>query len=163
MKTPRTLLLLFALALPLAACSKEPTSTRWDQAASAKPAAAASGAAAVKPGSAFNAFFPADGAEGMSRVYTQEKPGFAEARLKKDGKDVATLSINDTSSDPDTKSKFAAATDKVAGNPLITVGKNQSAVLVKDRYQVKVSSQTLDADARKAWLARFNLSGLAAL
>ena len=47
--------------------------------------------------------------------------------------------------------------------PLVTVGKNQSALLVKDRYQVKVSSQVLDAEARKAWIGRFNLAGLAAL
>lgn len=157
--TMRPLSLLLALSLSLVACEKEPT--RWDQAASAKPTAIT--AEGSKPGSAFNKFFPADGTDGHSRVYTAEKAGFAEAKLKKDGKDVATLSISDTANEPDAKGKFASAGDKVKGFPLVTVGKNQSAVLVKDRYQVKVSSQSLDADARKAWLDRFDLAGLAGL
>lgn len=157
--TTRTLSLLLGLALSLAACQKEPS--RWDQAASAKPTAIA--AAESKPGSAFNKFFPADGVDGHSRVYSAEKPGFAEAKLKKDGKDVAVLSISDTANEADAKGKFASAADKLSGYPLVTVGKNQSAVLVKDRYQVKVSSQSLDADARKAWLSRFDLAGLAGL
>jgi hypothetical protein len=158
--TQRALVLITALAFNLAACKDPPS--RWDQAASAKPTAAAHGAE-VKPGSAFNAFFPADGTDGMSRVFTQEKAGFAEAHLKKDGKDVATLSISDTAGEADAKGKFATAADKLDGMPLVTVGKHQSAVLVKDRYQVKVSSQTLDEEARKALLGKFHLKGLAGL
>ncbi|APR75324.1 Hypothetical protein A7982_00670 [Minicystis rosea] len=157
--TMRPLPWLLALALSLAACSKEPT--RWDQAASSKPTAIT--AEGSKPGSAFNKFFPADSTDGHSRVYTAEKPGYAEAKLKKDGKDVAVLSISDTLNEPDAKSKFASASEKVRGYPLVTVGKNQSALLVKDRYQVKVSSQSLDADARKAWIERFDLAGLGGL
>ena len=61
------------------------------------------------------------------------------------------------------KSKFASATDKVGASPLVTVGKNQSAALVGGKYQVKVSSQTLDADARKGLLAKFDLGGLSKL
>lgn len=147
------------LSLVLAGCSKEPS--RWDQAASSQPTAIT--AAGSQPGSAFNKFFPADGADGYSRVYTAEKAGYAEAKLKKDGKDVATISVSDTLNEPDAKAKFATAPDKVKGYPLVTVGKNQSAALVKDRYQVKVSSTTLDADARKAWIERFDLAGLAGL
>jgi hypothetical protein len=114
-------------------------------------------------GGALNKFFPSDGADGHKRVFTQEKAGFAEAKLQKDGKDVATLSINDASATPDAKGKFSSASDKVKGWPLVTVGKNQSALLVKDRWQVKVSSPTLDEGARKAWLERFDLSGLSSL
>lgn len=155
-------LVLLSVGLLLAtACSKEPT--RWDQAASSKAPAAAPGAPELKAGSAFNAFFPADGADGYKRVFTQEKVGYAECKLQKDGKDAATLSINDLAADEEGKKKFAGATDKVDASPLVTVGKNQSAVLVKDRYQAKVSSQTLDADARKALFAKFNLAGLAGL
>jgi len=124
----------------------------------AKPTAIA--ASDSKPGSAFNHFFPADGVEGHSRVYTAEKAGYAEAHLKKDGKEVATLSITDTHNDAEAKEKFAKATEKVQGHPLVTVGKNQSALLVKDRYQVKVSSQHLDHDQRKAWIERFDLAGI---
>ena len=157
----RTIVLALSLGLLAASCKDPPS--RWDQAATATLPAAASGAPASKPGSAFNTFFPPDGVEDASRVFSQEKPGFAEAKLKKDGKEIAVLSISDAVNDADVKAKFAAAPDKVNGMPLVTVGKNQSALLVKDRYQVKVSSQVLDAEARKAWIGRFNLAGLAAL
>ncbi len=157
----RTLFCSLCLGLLLAACKDPPS--RWDQAATAKLPAAASGAPEARPGSAFNTFFPADGVEGTSRVFSQEKAGFAEAKLKQDGKEIAVLSISDAVNDPDVKAKFASATDKLEGMPLVTVGKNQSALLVKDRYQVKVSSPSLDAEARKAWLGRFNLSGLGSL
>jgi hypothetical protein len=144
-------------------CSKAtPQSTRWDEAGAATPAHAAS-SADVKEGGAFNKFFPAEGVEGTKRRFEQEKKGFSEAKLEKDGKEIAMLSVSDTTSDPEAKSKFAAATDKVAGWPLVTVGAHQSAILVKEHYQVKVSSMSLDGDARKAWLARFDLAGLASL
>ena len=160
MKIRATLFATLALCLSLGACKEKPT--RWDDAASAKPTTAAD-APPVKAGASFNAFFPADGAEGLKRTFTQEKPGFVEAKLSKEGKPIATLTISDTTTEPDAKSKFANSTDKVKGNPLVLVGKNQSAVLVKERYQVKVTSPELDADARKAWLERFDLTGLAGL
>lgn len=161
----RTLVLVSALSASFAAlgsvgCKEEPT--RWDTAASATVARAPE-APPVKEAGSFNAFFPPDGVDGMSRVYTQEKPGFAEAKLQKDGKDVATLSISDASGDESALKKFETASDKLQGYPLVTVGKNQSSLLVKGRYQVKVSSPQLDPDARKVWLEKFNLSGLAAL
>ncbi len=161
-RTTNPVVLGLAVALALGACKKEEPS-RWDQAATAKPSPTASSASQVEKGAAFNAFFPADGTDGASRVFTAEKPGYAEAKLKKEGKEIATLTISDTASDPEAKKKFASATEKAKGYPLVTIGKNQSAVLVKDRYQVKVSSPTLDADARKAWIERFNLGGLAGL
>jgi hypothetical protein len=159
MKTRRFLVLAFVgTALFASACKKEPT--RWDEAATAT----VPGAAAPKiEGKKFNAFFPADGVDGYTRIFTQEKDGFVEAKLNKDGGEAATLSISDANGDDGVKSKFASATDKVAGQPLVTVGKNQSAVLVHDRFQVKVSSQKLDADARKALLGKFDLDGLGKL
>lgn len=151
-------LLACALALSAAACGKEPS--RWDQAATATLSAPAT---PKTEGAKLNAFFPADGTDGYGRVFTQEKDGFVEAKLKKDGAEVATLAISDASSDDAVKAKYAAATDKVDGQPLVTVGKNQSAVLVNNKFQIKVSSQTLDADARKALLSKFDLKGLAKL
>jgi len=145
----------------MSACKKEPS--RWDEAAEAPIAAKPSDpVAAEKPGSAFNAAFPADGVDGYTRVFTQEKEGFAEAKFQKDGQAPATLAISDAGADETVKAKFATATDKLDGHPLVTVGKNQSAILVADRYQVKVSSQTLDAEARKALLSKFDLKALAA-
>jgi hypothetical protein len=149
-----------ALAVLLLAggCKKEPT--RWDEAATATLPAPA---APKIEGKKLNVFFPADGTDGYSRVFTQEKDGFVEAKLKKDGQEVATLAISDASGDETVKGKFASAPDKVGAHPLVTVGKNQSAVLVRDRYQVKVSSQSLDADARRALLGKFDLDGLGKL
>ncbi len=156
--------LLIPLALVHVACTKEPPApTRWDTDAAPGTIATAAVSPEAKPGSVFNAFFPPDGTEGTKRIFTQEKAGFAEAKVQKDGRDIAVLSISDTLSDEQARKKFSAATDKIGAFPLITVGKNQSALLVKDRYQVKVSSQTLDDAARKAWLSQFNVNGIAGL
>jgi len=150
------------LALGAASCKEEPT--RWDKAAEAPlPAKPAEPAQQEKAGGSFNKAFPPDGVDGYKRVFTQEKEGFAEAKLQKDGKDVATLAISDVANDNDAKGKFEKSADNVSGHPLVTVGKNQSALLVKNRYQVKVSSQSLEPDARKELLSKFDLATLASL
>lgn len=153
-----------ALAALGAGCSKDPPkSDRWDKAAaSATSAAAANGAptaSAVAAGS-LNRFFPKDGDGGYKRVFTADKEGYAEAKLQKDGKDVATISVADTAKTPDAKGKFDAATEKVEGFPVVKVGNNQTSALVKERFQVKVSSPTIDHEARKAILSTFDLKGL---
>ena len=98
-------------------------------------------------------------------MYTQEKKGFAEAKLKKDGKNVAMFSISDTSSLPNAAAKYAEATETIAGYPAVEVGSTQTAILVADRYQVKVLSRdpSFDRGMRQAWLEKFKLSKLAAL
>jgi hypothetical protein len=114
-------------------------------------------------GSEFNKFFPSEEA-GYQRVYTQEKKGFAEAKLKKDGKDLALLSISDTSSLPTAAAKFSNSTKKIGGYPAVEVGNTQTAVLV-GKYQVKVLSRSpsFTASDRADWLEKFNLDGLAKL
>ncbi len=159
-------LLLFAFAL--VACKDDPPkSTRWDQAASAAAASASIAAAAAastppppktETGS-FNAFFPKDDADGKV-VYTADNPGSAEAKLVGDGGVIATLAVNDANAEA--QKKFASATDKVGTCPLVTVGKNQSALLCGTR-QVKVTSTTLDPAARRKILERFDLAKIAAL
>jgi hypothetical protein len=148
----------FVLVLALGGCSKDEKEKRWDTVASATTASAGAAAPKVETG-ALNASFPKDGALGYKRVFTADKEGFAEAKLQKDGADVATLAISQA--DDAAKGKFKSASDKVKGAPLVTVGKNQSAVLVADKFQVKVSSQTLDEGARRAILEEFDLDGLA--
>ncbi len=96
-------------------------------------------------------------------MFTQEKPGFAEARWFEAGTQVATLALSDAANDAPVKSKFDTATEKLGEFPVVTVGKNQSAVLVAGKYQVKVSSPTLDHAARRALLEKFDLAGLAKL
>lgn len=169
-----TLVAVLALHAVLASgcngCTKdEPKSTRWDDAAAAAttgasaPAPTTSSTVAAIPAGTFNKFFPKDGEGGNKRVFAADKEGFAEAKLQKDGKEVAVLSISDAEKLAYAKAKFEGATEKLEGFPVMKVGNNQTSVLVKDRYQVKVSSQTLDHDARKAILATFDLKGLGAL
>lgn len=114
-------------------------------------------------GSEFNKLFPNAG-DGYQRVYTQEKKGFAEAKLKKGGKEVALLSISDTTSTPSTVAKFSKSTKKIGGYPAVEVGKTQTAILV-GKYQVKALSRdsSFTASDRADWLEKFNLSRLASL
>ncbi|MEH2120733.1 hypothetical protein [Nostoc sp.] len=114
-------------------------------------------------GSEFNKLFP-NASDGYQRVYTQEKKGFAEAKLKKGGKEVALLSISDTTSTPSTAAKFSKSTKKIAGYPAVEVGKTQTAILV-GKYQVKALSRdsSFTASDRADWLEKFNLSRLASL
>ena len=114
-------------------------------------------------GSEFNKLFP-DAGDGYQRVYTQEKKGFAEAKLKKGGKEVALLSISDTTSTPSTAAKFSKSTKKIGGYPAVEVGKTQTAILV-GKYQVKALSRdsSFTASDRADWLEKFNLSRLASL
>lgn len=154
--------LLLSLLLLVTACAQEAPS-RFDQ-AQQQSSQQKSGQAVVKDatqGGEFNKFFPAAG-DGYQRVYTQEKKGTAQAKLKKDGKEVATLTIFDTKSNPAAAAKFQQSTKKVAGYPAVTVGNTQSSLLVNNRYQVTVRSTEPSFD-REAWLQKFNLNGLSQL
>jgi len=156
--------LLISTLLLVTACQPQAPS-RFDQAQ--QDSQQRSGQAVAKEatqGSSFNKFFPGTQA-GYERVYTQEKKGFAEAKLKKDGKDVALLSISDTASLPRAAAKFQNSTKKIAGYPALEIGNTQTAVLVGDRYQVKVLSRdpSFSQRDREAWLQKFKLNNLARL
>ncbi len=115
-------------------------------------------------GGEFNKFFPPSG-DGYERVFTQEKKGFAEAKLKKDGKDLAMLAVSDTTSTPATAASYSNSTKEIAGYPAREIGNTQTAVLVNNRYQVKVLSRdpSFTASDRAEWIEKFNLDGLATL
>lgn len=115
-------------------------------------------------GGQFNKFFPQPGA-GFERVFAQEKKGFAEAKLKKDGQDLAMLSISDVAGNPEAAQKFQNATQKIGGYPAVAQGKNATVVLVNNRFQVKVTSKnpSFSQGDREAWLQKFDLNGLARL
>jgi hypothetical protein len=118
---------------------------------------------AVKGGS-LNQFFPNSG-NGYERVFTQEKTGFAEAKLKKDGKEMAIMAISDTSNNPEAQGKFKESKEKIGGYPSINQGKTATAVLVGDRFQVKLMSKdpSFTESDRKVWLEKFDLNGLSRL
>lgn len=156
-------LLLSVLLLTSACAAKAPN--RFDQ-AQQESSRQKSGQAVAKnatEGSKFNKFFP-QGGDGYERVYTQEKKGFSEAKLKKDGKEVAVLSISDTTSTPGAAAKFSNSTKQIAGYQAVEVGNTQTAILV-GKYQVKALSRSpsFTASDRAAWLEKFNLDGLAKL
>ena len=112
------------------------------------------------PSGALTKFFPKDGDGGFKRVISGEKEGYVEAKLEKDGKEVAIVSITDAERLAYTKARFDGATEHLGEVPVVKVGDTQSLALVKQRFQVKVFSHTLDHEARKAILASFDLKGL---
>jgi hypothetical protein len=160
------ILALFPLLLwvSLSACTPQPPS-RFEP---AQQESTERGATAVvkesTQGAKFNVFFPP--AEGdYQRIYTQEKQGFAEAKLKRAGKEVAVLAISDVLNNPAAVEKFKTSSLAIAGYPAVQQGSMATALLVDGRYQVKVLSRdaSFTAQDREQWLEKFNLSGLAAL
>jgi len=158
------------VVLVVASCGKK--EDKWtgaqqqaEQMAKAKEQAKDDGTApVVQEGGGFNTFFPpAQG--GFERVASQEKEGFSEYKLKKDGKDVAMLAINDLAANPAAAEKFKKSTKMIGGFPAVDQGSTATAVLVAGKYQVKVLSRdpAFSKADREAWLAKFNLSGLAAM
>jgi len=118
----------------------------------------------VVNGTAFNRLFPTPAA-GEEIVFSQEKRGFSEAKLKRDGVVEALLAISDTTTAPEARAKFAAASETIAGWPLVEQGPQASALLVSDRFQLKVIGQGsgLDPQRRHDLLAGFDLPRIAAL
>lgn len=158
--------LMLSLLLLTTACTATQAPGRFDQ-AQEQSSQQKSGQAVAKTatqGSQFNRFFP-PASGGFGRVFTQEKKGFAEAKLKQGGKDVAMLSISDISSLPVAAAKFKNSTKTIGGYRAVEIGNTQTAVLVGDRYQVKVLSRdpSFSASDRATWLQKFNLNGLAKL
>jgi hypothetical protein len=152
-----------AVLLLVTSCAKAPS--QFDQAQ--KDSTARGAAAVVKEaasGGSFNQFFPPSGG-GYERVYTQEKKGFAEAKLKRDDKVLAMLAISDISNNPMAANKFQESKTTIKGFPSVEQGATATAVLVNNRYQVKILSRdaAFSASDRQAWLAKFNLDGLAKL
>ncbi|WP_071191742.1 hypothetical protein [Trichormus sp. NMC-1] len=156
-------LLLCVLLLTTACATKAPNRFDQVQQESTKQKSGQSVAENATQGSQLNAFFP-DGEDGYDRVYTQEKKGFSEANLKKDGKVVAQLAISDTTSLPGVASKYANSTKKIDGYPAVEQGKTQTSVLV-GKYQVKVISKDplFTASDRADWIEKFDLDDLAKL
>lgn len=157
---PLTALALVFLILTTA-CSTAPQTSRWDAAQTAPPPTAT---ADVLAGEQFNPFFPPDG-NGYERVYVQEKSGFAEAKLKQDGKDLAMLSVSDTAANPAAVEKYRSSSRAIAGYPAVDIGSQATALLVGDRLQVKVQSRddSFTPSDREAWLTKFDLDGLNSL
>lgn len=156
--------LILTSCLLFTACSQQAPS-RFDQ---AQQQSTSKGATAVvddsQSGGTFNRYFP-DGNGEYERIYSQEKKGFAEAKLKKDGAEIAILSISDTLNNSSATTKFQDSSIKIAGYPAVNQGNSGTAVLVNNRYQVKIRSKdpSFSASDRQAWLSKFDLRGLSKL
>ncbi|WP_031499005.1 hypothetical protein [Bryobacter aggregatus] len=127
------------------------------------PSSAPAVATPAKPvaGKTFNKLFPSS-AEGFEVQFTQEKEGYAQADLLKNGKKLAQLSVSDTQANPSARDKFNNTTQKIAGQPAAAVGSMGTAILVAGRYQVQVRSldPSFRANDREAWIAKFKLGDL---
>ena len=156
--------LCLSLLLFVNGCADKPSSYDQVQQETTDRGAAPAVAKDAEQGSSFNKFFPKSG-DGYKVIPAQEKKGFAEYKIDKDGKNVAMLAISDTSSNPAAAAKFKSSTTKVGGYPSVEQGSNGTAILVNDRYQVKVLSRdpSFTREDRVKWLAKFNLRGLAQL
>lgn len=159
----RKILAPFAIALLLlvTACNSPPPS-RFDQAqqesTQSKTTAVSSEA---KAGGDFNRFFPK--ADGL--VFSQEKKGFAQAKLKQAGKEMATLSIVDLNGNSTAIEKYEDSSETLSGYPVVDVGSTGTGLLVNNRFQVKVLSrdEAFTARDRRLWLEKFDLAGLGAI
>ncbi|WP_201278893.1 hypothetical protein [Leptolyngbya iicbica] len=156
--------LMLVTVLTVTACSSAPSKydqVQEDTTGFNAPAAVEKGA---EQGGKFNQFFPAS--EGDFKVVpSQEKQGFAEYKLKRDGETLAMLTINDTISLPAAAQKYEDATESLAGYPVVQQGNTATGLLVNGRYQVKVLSRSdsFTASDRATWLEKFDLDSLAEL
>jgi hypothetical protein len=115
-------------------------------------------------GGSFNKYFPKTEGD-FEVVFTQEKDGFAQAKLKKGGSEVATLTVSDVVKNADAVTDYAASSKKVANFPAVAKGSLGTAVLVENRFQVQVRSKDKsfsEAD-RETWLQKFDLASIAKL
>jgi hypothetical protein len=157
--------ILLSLLLFVSACRSpaEPSRFSQIQEETTQKDAPAAVAADAQQGSSFNRFFPRS-VPGYEIVPAQEKPGFAEYKVNQDGKNIAMLAISDTTGTP-AAAKFEGSTLAIAGYPAVEQGQTATALLVDNRYQVKVLSRdpAFTEEDRAVWLTKFDLSGLASL
>ena len=142
--------------------SQPSDNAKWEQIEEQTPAVDVDKKTVIN-GSEFNKFFPT--ADGYERVYTQEKGGFAEAKLNQGGNTLAMMSVSDTASNPSATNKYQNSERSLSGYPLAEVGNTATSILVADRLQVKVLSRDTNFTSadREAWLEKFDLAGLAKL
>lgn len=112
-------------------------------------------------GSQLNRYFPPQ-QDGEDRVAKQEKKGFAQYSFRRDGVEVAQLSITDLRSNPAAAEKFRKPDMLITGYPATQDGSRGTALLVGGRFQVKVRSPggELNEGQRSAMLQRFDLTEL---
>lgn len=160
-----SVLLVITLLFITPACGNNEATSRFE---SAQKESTQSNAVAVEKetiqGGELNRYFPKN--KGAYKViYTQEKPGLAQAKLKRDGQELALMSISDIANNPSAVDKFKQSDKTINNYPLVNQGSKATALLVNNRYQIKIisRSQLFDETDRKQWLRQFDLATLAQL
>ncbi len=155
------LIVVFAVAFT-AGCHREPS--RFDEVQEKTRHNAPAVSKEAVPGALFNKMFPKPSGD-FDVVYTQEKVGFAQAKLVKKGEDVATLSIFDTVSNPEAADKYKNTQETFESYPIIEIGNNGTGLLVGGRYQIQIRSTDANFSKfdREDWLKKFDLANLAKL
>lgn len=160
-----SIFLVLTLFLIAPACSNNETSSRFDAAQQESTQSGASAVAedAVKGGK-LNRYFPKPN-DPYQVIYTQEKRGFAQAKLKDNGQELALMSISDIANNPSAADKFKESRETIQGYPVVNQGSKATATLVNNRYQIKIVSRnnSFDETSRKQWLEEFDLETLAKL
>jgi hypothetical protein len=154
---------LFSVVLLGSACaSSEPSRYEQTQEETSQGGSSSVAQDAVQ-GSQFNQFFPRS-VSGYEIVPSQEKKGFAEYKVNQGGKTVAMLAINDTTG-TGAADKFQGSSATIAGYPAVEQGQNATAILVDERFQVKVLSRDVSftKEDRAEWIEKFDLQGLSGL
>ncbi len=160
-----SIFLVLTLFLITPACSSNESSSRFD---TAQQESTASGGVAVTEdavkGGELNRYFPKN-QNSYQVIYTQEKRGFAQAKLKQNGQEMALMSISDVANNPTATKKFQDSQETLQNYPVVNQGSKATAVLVNNRYQVKIVSrnETFDENSRQEWLKKFDLKTLAEL
>ena len=116
------------------------------------------------PGSEFNKYFPVQDTT-YDTVAKQEKSGFSQYSLRRDGNEIGQLSITDLRSNPEAAKKFESPDMRIADFPAKQDGSKGTTLLVSGRFQVKIRSPQgqLNQEDRINWLKKFDLSGIESL
>ena len=116
------------------------------------------------PGSDLNKFFPVQSVA-YDTVAKQEKTGFAQYSLRRDGSEIGQLSITDLRGNPAAAEKFKTPDMTIATYPAKKDGSKGTTLLVAGRFQLKVRSPDgqLNEKDRVTWLQKFDMVGIALL
>jgi hypothetical protein len=156
--------LMVCLVLLISSCASAPSKYDKVQKDTTGFGAPAAVARKAEKGDTLNQFFPGD--QGQYKVIPyQEKKGFSEYKLQRGDVTVAMLTISDTTSVPTAAAKYEGVTDRISGYPAVDQGTTATAILVNDRYPVKVLSRdpAFTKEDRVSWIQKFDLKGLAQL
>jgi len=158
-----SLFLIILIVIIAPSCSNNEASSRFEN---AQQESLKSNTVAVSEdtvsGGELNRYFPKN--KGAYKViYTQEKTGLAQAKLKRDGQELALMSISDIANNPTAIDKFKDDTEMIQNYPVIEQGSKATAMLVNNRFQIKIISRSdlMKETDRKQWLKQFDLNHLA--